>query len=272
MIFVLGTLSFPAVSCPSEVLSRIGDAMNEGLQMPAVEPSGFVPTLNRMGYMTSTLDPYSKAFIEFSTVAPGPVLDVGAAYGVATIEALKNSKRVFANDIDSRHLEILRDRVPAELRDRLELFPGAFPEGLSFERESLGAILVARVMHFFDGATIDRSAETLHRWLAPGGKAFIVAETPYLKNWQTFIPEYEKRRAQGELWPGFVSDVMAFAPDRGKSLPPQIHFLDPDVLSRVFIAAGFKIEKVGTMPRPDFPADMQLDGRESVGIIAVKAE
>jgi hypothetical protein len=49
-----------------------------------------------------------------------------------------------------------------------------------------------------------------------------------------------------------------------------MHFLDPEVLARVFTAAGFIIEKAATFARPEFPKDIQLDGRESVGLIAIK--
>ena len=39
---------------------------------------------------------------------------------------------------------------------------------------------------------------------------------------------------------------------------------------RDLLAAGFVIEKLGTFARPEFPPDIQLDGRESVGLIARK--
>jgi hypothetical protein len=125
-------------------------------------------------------------------------------------------------------------------------------------------------MHFFDGAKLETSARILLNWLASGGKVFIVAETPYLKNFSSFIPTYEARRAAGNPWPGFIDDVMAVAPERGVSLPPQMHLLDPEVLSRVFRQAGFVIEKAEMFARPEFPEDIQLDGRESVGLVARK--
>jgi hypothetical protein len=49
-----------------------------------------------------------------------------------------------------------------------------------------------------------------------------------------------------------------------------MHLLDPDVLRRLFSEAGFMIEECRTFARPEFPADIQLDGRESVGLIAVR--
>lgn len=240
------------------------------MKMPVAEPNGFIKTLNNMGFMTSTLDRYSHAFIGFAPYGPGPALEIGAAYGIATLEALKNGARVIANDIDERHLEILRDRAPMDQKKQLELLPGAFPKDLDLKPGSIGSVLVCRVLHFFDGPAIESAARILFRWLASGGKVFIVAETPYLKNFRTFIPIYEARKAAKNPWPGFVDDVMAIAPERGASLPPTIHFLDPEVLTRVFTEAGFVVEKAETIARPDFPEDLQFDGRESVGMIARK--
>jgi SAM-dependent methyltransferase len=240
--------------------------------MPDPEPNGFIKTLNNMGYMTSTLDPFSRDFVAYSVEAPGPVLDIGAAYGVATIQALKAGAAVIANDIDIRHLDILRSRVPVALRSRLTLLPGKFPDEISVPSNSIGAILVARVLHFFDGQTLELAARCLADWLAPGGKLFVVAETPYVRNFQTFIPVYESRRQSGHMYPGFVEDVMAIAPERGKSLPKQMHFLDPEVLSRVFAAASLVVERAAMFARTDFPRDIQLDGRESVGLICKKQQ
>lgn len=240
------------------------------LVMPEPEPSGFVKTLNNMGYMTSTLDPFSKAFVEFSVKAPGASLDIGAAYGVAAIEALKLGASVIANDIEEKHLEILKNRTPKELHSRLTLLPGAFPNALMIPENTVGSVLACRVFHFFDGPTIEFAAKLLFQKLLPKGKVFIVTETPFLKNFSTFIPTYLERKAEGEKWPGFISDVKAVAPERAVLLPPTIHFLDPDVLTRVFKEAGFEIERCEMIARKDFPADLQLDGRESVGLIACK--
>ena len=104
----------------------------------------------------------------------------------------------------------------------------------------------------------------------PGGKSFVAAETPFLRNFQSFIPIYKERVRQGDLWPGLVEDVLTYSPVRGKNLPKSMLFFDEATMSRVFLKAGFEIERVGLFARKDFPADIQLDGRESVGIIARK--
>lgn len=239
-------------------------------KMPDPEPNGFVKTLNNMGYMTSGLDAYSQAFVDFAPSAPGPVLDIGAAYGVASLAALNNGARVIANDIDARHLDILRERAPERLRSRLTLMPGSFPEGIDFAPGSLGAVLICRVMHFFDGPTIERAAAQVMRWLAPGGKVFAVGETPFIGTAKGFFPTYQARVKAGEPWPGIVENVGAHDPKRAGNLPSRMHLLDEATLRRVFTQAGFAIEKLGTFARPEFPPDIQLDGRESVGLIARK--
>src|SRR5437762_10539501 len=96
--------------------------------MPPAEPNGFIPTLNKMGYMTSTLDPISADFARRAPSLPAPALEIGTAYGVLTMAALDAGARVIANDADPTHLEILRERVPESQRARLTLMPGYFPQ------------------------------------------------------------------------------------------------------------------------------------------------
>jgi len=164
----------------------------------------------------------------------------------------------------------LRGRALERLRERLTLMPGSFPNGITFAPESLGAVLVCRVMHFFDGPTIELAAAKIMSWLAPGGKVFVVGETPFIGTARAFFPTYEARVKAGEPWPGIVENVAAHDPGRAGNLPSRMHLLDEATLKRVFSGAGFTIEKLGTFARPEFPPDIQLDGRESVGLIARK--
>ena len=268
----------PQTSSPDEVFfvehldmeTRMTPAEKEPLLMPKPEDNGLVRTLNSMGTMTAAPDIFSRAYIEFAPKAPGRSLEIGAAYGVATLPALRSGASVIANDIDERHLRILYDRVPAEHRARLELAAGEFPYKPDFPAGTLGAVLICRVLHFFDGPRIERAAAKVLNWLAPGGKVFVVAETPYIGTARAFFPTYESRQKAGAPWPGVVQNVAAHDPGRAGSLPSLFHLLDERVLGRVFTAAGFEIERAELFARPDYPADIRLDGRESVGLIAVK--
>lgn len=240
------------------------------LRQPAPEETGFIKTLNNMGYMTSSLDPFSQRWIDRAVSSQQPSLEIGAAYGVATVEAITKGAAVTANDIDQRHLEILKEKVPSELQNRLQLAPGRFPSDLSFPDNSFGSLLACRVLHFLEPADLEKGFEKVSRWLTPGGQAFIVTETPFLKNFAQFIPVYESRKKKGDPYPGFIADVLQWAPERGLSLPPSIHFLDEETLKRLCHNNGLKVIECEMFARTDFPKDLQLDGRESVGLICEK--
>lgn len=249
-----------------EALRKSGWELEEGTALPAAREGVLIPTLNAMGYMNTELDRYLEAFAVFAPEAPGRALDIGAAYGIATLAALENGASVIANDLDPRHLDLLLERVPAGQRTRLELRPGRFPEELEFEEGSLGAVLIARVLHFFEGQKIEHSLKKIRRWLAPGGKLFVTVESPYLATWAPFISIFEKNKAAGETWPGWVKvgDVITWAPQ----LPDYMNFMDPEILSRALTDAGFAVEDAAFISRPNFPSHLRLDGRESVGAIA----
>lgn len=229
-----------------------------------------VPTLNSMGYMTKFLDPYSTEFIEYSKTATSPVADLGVAFGHTTKKLLENKNiNIYANDIAQEHLDYLINDITNEEKLRLHAFPGKLPEVFNFEKNVLSGVLASRVLHFLTGAEIEDLAKKVYKSLMPGGVFCAVAETPYTRHTIKFIPDYEERRASGEKWPGFISDFKKYT--NRKNTSDWINLLDPDVLSRTFKLAGFKIEKVGFIERPYFPEEVRLDGRESVGIIGRKA-
>ena len=268
--------------------------------VPSEEYLNFVPTLNAMGFMTSALDPFSRAFVDAVPGAPNKcVLDIGAAYGVAALPALAAGSaagvRVLACDVGVAHLARLWHRAPPAHRGRLSLVPAEFGDASGAGNEALGkavdgategkgvgAVLVCRVFHFFDGARLRNAIAQLHAWLAPGGRAFVVAETPYLKNMvDSFLPVYEARLAENAAaagtheWPGWVDDFGASDAARsGKKLPKSMHLLDPTVLAREFERAGFEVERAEFIDRrcapSPLPPFLQLDGRESVGVVARK--
>ena len=47
------------------------------------------PTLNKTGFMFKVLDEFADDFIQYAGQADDPVLDLGCAYGVATIATLR---------------------------------------------------------------------------------------------------------------------------------------------------------------------------------------
>ena len=194
----------------------------------------------------------------------------GAAYGVATLPALAHGAHVIANDSAPEHLQLLLEKTPPAQRANLTLMPGLFPEDLAIAPCSLGVILVARVLHFFDGERIRKAFARCYEWLRPGGRLIVTAETPYLRNLQSFIPEYESRRGKGAEWPGFIDDFPKWDTRKGVNLPAQMHLLDETVMAREAARAGFRTISIKHFGRPEFPDTLKFDGRESVGAIVEK--
>lgn len=220
------------------------------------------------------LSKYGQAFVDVAPKAQGPLLDVGAAWGVCTIPALQAGAHVIANDISQTELTALQQTVPESLRSRLTLLPGRFPDEIDLEPESLDAIETSHVLHFLDGPTLELGCRKLFQWLKPGGSVFAVCFTPWHQFMKAFIPIYEERIRQNEKWPGFVSDSTPYVlkPD---VLPTQVHLLDDRVLRRVFEEAGFLVRSCEVFPCPENlePREFfHLDGREWVGLTAVKPD
>ncbi len=235
--------------------------------------SGLVPTLNDTGFMFEVLDNFVIDFTEYSGKINDEVLELGCAYGVATLRALEQGARVRACDIDERHLEILRSRTPEEHLDKLSTEIQRLPEA-NLPDEQFGAILCSRVFHFLTGDEIDASLAGMFRWLKPGGRVYLIADTPY-GIWRNFIPEWEANIKNGERWPGFMEPMQDYLPytPRGQQLgPPFMNLMSPEILSRACTEAGFSILQADWISREDFSGSGRMDGRENCGIIAVKPE
>ncbi len=230
------------------------------------------PTLNGTGFMFRILDEFADDFIAFAGETDGEVLDIGCAFGVATIAALEAGGHVTACDLDPRHLGILTENTPEALRSRLTCITGQLPD-IDLRDASYDAILCSRVLHFLDGSAIDASARNMFKWLRPGGRLYLVADTPY-GIWRKLIPVFEARRERGNRWPGLMiglENYLPFAPkDRAIDGPPFMNLLDPELLIRICTDAGFAVERASFIDRSDFRGLGRMDGRENAGIRAVK--
>lgn len=233
-----------------------------------------VPTLNGMGYMyeryTPFVNEYLKAYIEALPSIKGPVLDIGVAYGVTVLDSLKMGAYVIANEIHEPHLDLLTENVPIELKSHLTLNLGRFPQDTDFEENSLGAVLISRVLNFLTGDEIDMGLEKIFKWLKPGAKVYIIAETVYKELFKKVIPLVHDRMEQNHMWPGELDHVRAHMTKRQEHLPDAIHFLDDKVLTKALLKAGFSIEKCSLFSKNNIPQDARFDGKETVGIIGVK--
>jgi SAM-dependent methyltransferase len=241
----------------------------ETIALPQPLRDGRIKTLNRRGFTTSAPDPLSWRFIRFAAECDAEVLDLGCAYGVATIPALEAGARVCACDMDLRHLQILESLVRPEHRARLSLKCGAVPE-IDFDDHRFGAVLGSRVLHFLEGPDVETTIAKIYRWLRPGGKLFLVVDTPYRGVIRQFVPDYLQRKERGEKWPGFIANYADYLPRGSKNIaPPFINLMDPEILSDVCQRAGFLVEHAAFMPRIAKLEDADPQGRDHVGVVAV---
>ncbi len=264
----------------------IKDDTNEILYNPAAifsiplpqDNNNFISTYNLVGgYTTNYLDEFSQMFVNYSKQCAEnnfPVMDIAAGFGIATLSALKNGAKVFCNDIEPKNLSVIYQKYNCTQpqNGKLHLFNAKFPEEFTeIENGSIGAILICRLLHFFKGEKIIQALTIAKKLLTPGGKLFIVAETPYLKNWELFIPEYEQRCQEKILWPGEIQDSAKYETDGYKDKLPQfMHLLDKQVLIAALTKVGFSIEKSEYIDRRGtFPEQLTLSGKESIGIIGV---
>lgn len=233
---------------------------------PEAVYGGMVPTKNHRGFMSETLDHYSVRFAEYAGTLGDEVLDMGCAYGVATLAALEKGARVLACDMAPEHIEVLEQDVPAKFAGRLRTTTGTLPE-IDFPDASFGAILCSRVIHFLLAAEIRVALQKMYAWLVPGGRLYLIADTPYTGFWSSIAPEYERRKAAGDEWPGLIEDIGTLLP--GGTVPegmlPYLNTLDPDILARECEAAGFVVEEGGFTGR-----EGEIEGRQHAAVIAVK--
>ena len=239
------------------------------------------------GFTTVPCDPVSRQFIEhaaFAAQSGGHVLEIGAAFGAATLEALANGVTVFCNDIEPENLAVVQKRFSETSSEysesvtgdsnKLVLIPGELPSELTgLPEKFFDAILICRVLHFFTGVKIDESLSLMSKLLAPGGKIYIVCETPFLKNWQRFIPEFESRVESGVEWPGEITNPADYeSSGRAASLPKFVHWISKEVLERCLLKAGFSVEHAEYINRAgQFPEDLLMPehSKESVGAIGL---
>jgi SAM-dependent methyltransferase len=237
--------------------------------LPTSAMPGAIPTLNGTGFMLEALDEYAEAFASKAAAGAGEALDIGCAYGVATLAALARGARVCASDMERQHLDVLVERTPPAQRERLRTVVGVLP-GIEFPDASFDVILASRVIHFLSRDDVRRALSAMAGWLKPGGRLYLVADTPYMPSWSQIVPAYEAARLAGDPWPGYIADferVIARRPG-GMPGPRFLNTLDPDILARECRRAGLHVERTSFFGMQRLGA--ASIGREHAGCVALK--
>lgn len=243
--------------------------MEEDLQIPLAEEDGKIPTLNQTGYMSPGQNPYNLNFINFAATCPHPILEIGAAYGLTILPALRTGAQVIANDIDARHLLLLRERTEENLRVRLTLNNKKFPAQTEFPNHSIGAILLCRVMHFFKEDEIEQAITKMTKWLVPGGRIFIITMSPYHSLFQEILPAYIQKVKGNVPWPGMIHNMHQLAPHLKHHIPNFLHVMEHGTLGKFFEQRGFKIVEDSFFDYPH-PKAEKSDGKGYYGVILEK--
>lgn len=107
-------------------------------------------------------------------------------------------------------------------------------------------MLASRVLHFLSPADVELTIAKAYQWLQPGGRLFLVADSPFSGPWKAKAAEYEQRKAAGEDWPGYFDDYAQFLRPGSDSTkhPSFINVMDPDILERVCRSVGLEIIEV----------------------------
>jgi len=231
------------------------------------EQTGFLTkTANGAGWQINALDPYGEIFVEYAKTTRRPIADLGVAFGYTSKCMLDAGAQVIANDLSTEMLEELETSVTKEQKSRLTIMPGDALH-LDIAEKSLDGVWANRFLHFLKPEDIRRALKLFSSWLAPGGKLCITVASPYFAQAADFLPEYEKRKAAGAEWPGFMTgEEMPQAWRDASDFKDCGNLLDTDILQREVQKAGLKVEKCSYIPRPY----ASTNGKEGVGIIAVK--
>jgi len=234
------------------------DALSQEFTMPAPKPGGtLVEVLNHGGgTMTMKINSFAQELVNQAKNFKKPIVEIGPAFGVATIPLLEASAvPVIATDISAENLFVLKNRTPEEYRDRLYLNTGRFPEGVDFDSDSISAILICRVLHFLKGEVIDQGLEKAHKWLEEGGLLVVTTSSPFQSTVLPFMSEYQNNKRQHIRWPGHdkTYGLRSLMPN----IDPFFHVLEIGTLSKAMEEAGFEWtypEKMDTrLMRPERP-------------------
>lgn len=279
---LFGTLS-PLKAEYVSMEAALALAKKEKLELPPPQKDGSYQSLNKRGSANTDINNITKEFIEYASEGEKRVLQLDATFGLITLKALKRGIHDFvATDTDMRHLAIIAKRFKEKpcLSDNkaLKLFHGSFPDSFEhFADNSFDAVLLNRVIHFFTPTETTHTLKEVFRILKPGGRVFIVAITPYVKRFETFIPLYKQRLLLNRRYPGYVPNLKYFV-NPEVTTPKQMAqmhdkpfmFFDAQLMHRVLSESGLIVEKAIEFPLTFKSSIWSLDGRELVGAIAKK--
>eukprot|EP00177_Eucheuma_denticulatum_P001210 GFKZ01002184.1.p1 GENE.GFKZ01002184.1~~GFKZ01002184.1.p1 ORF type:complete len:279 (+),score=28.71 GFKZ01002184.1:60-839(+) len=142
-------------------------------------------TNNRMGFMFNKIGTSFDYWFSSLPSSSKPLLDLGAAYGVHTLHALRHGRDVIAVDCDESHLSELQERAKLLLdHERTEgrvqgalvrTLHGRLPCKEILGEGSVSGVLLSEVVHFIRPAEVQEVFDDVFSWLEPGGLFVVTA-------------------------------------------------------------------------------------------------
>ncbi|MDF2530241.1 MAG: hypothetical protein K0Q57_1121 [Gammaproteobacteria bacterium] len=232
-----------------------------------------IATKNKTGAMVTNISDISKQFIADTQKLSSndTVVDIGCCYGITTLTVLEQSScKVIGIDLSAEHLEVLAKSVDPKDAGRLVTIEGKFPQVLQLADASIAAVHASHLLQFLSGEEIEQGIIKCYRALQPGGKVYFSTTSIYLPWTQAFLPEYERRVAEGQKWPGEIHNFTDYAPEAAKNFVTDFfHVLTKDRLTSILEKHGFSIE-TSFYYDVNNPSDQAEDKKEMLAVIAVK--
>ena len=222
------------------LLSNIDLSTIPNPELPPPAEDGRIPVYNGDGYASPDPHPLSQEFVSFSSTVQSPVLDIGVAYGLTSINALKKGATVICNEKEKKQLEYICHikSITDEEKKRLYLKHGSILE-IDFPNNSSGATHISRVMHFFKPNEVELFFQKAYNWLIPNGRLYIITMSQYhYANPKGFSEFYNNEIKKGVEFPGMINDY------KFKDEKYVLHAIDPVVMMRVGNKYGFICKKI----------------------------
>jgi SAM-dependent methyltransferase len=230
------------------------------------DPPTVERTLNQKGFMFLAPSVAADYWLASLPTSPAPLLDLGTAFGVHTIHAIKAGRDVVAVDMDTHHLETLRERVAAlvstdekPLGNLVGTRVATLPKCDLFENNSTAGILMSEVAHFLSPTELQAFMRDAIQWLQPGGRLALTSASVHMAG--EFIKAGMTLRSGGsveEMYAMLAADVpdqeivdaahgcfMMHPGSKFASVGPQLSYLRCSrELGAMERTAGFEVECV----------------------------
>lgn len=233
---------------------------------------GRIATKNHLGFMFIDIAGSTPAFLEYTKKCHGTVIDVGCAYGVATLPALEQSTaHVIAFDAAAEHLTVLKNMVKPEDIDRITFKHGYLQQDFNYPENTIDAIHLSYVIPYLSPTDFTHGIHACYQALKPGGKLFINTVSIYLNIFKHLTEDYEEQLTAGATWPGVVEKIKESQLNQSdsKHVPDILNLVTLEFLEKQLIHLGFKIEQSFYYDFKNLP-EFHSEGRGCIAIIASK--